>query len=73
MNPDSDDFSRAFVAASYLLERRDTQLTEPLLDPSKRALELAHSLNHAERPARAKLLAAELARVVRALAARRLA
>ncbi len=72
MIPDSDEFSRAFVAASYLLERRDEALTAPLSDPSPRAVELARTLSRSERDVRARLLAAELARVVKALAARRL-
>ncbi len=73
---DRDDaqtrFERAFVAFSYLLGRRGTELVDPLVEPAIATRALGKSLDHAEREARAVALAPELARLVAALDARRL-
>jgi len=64
-------FDRAFVAMSYLLERRGTELVEALDVPSPAAVELARRLSHEERKLRARVLAPEIARLIAALDARR--
>lgn len=66
-------FERAFVATSYLLGRRGTELSDALVDPAIATRALAKALDHTEREARATALAPELARLVAALDARRLA
>jgi hypothetical protein len=66
----SPEFERAFVAMSYRLGRRGAELAAPLAAPSPDAGRLLAGLSHPERDARARLLAAELARVGAALAAR---
>jgi hypothetical protein len=63
----SPDFERAFVATSYLLDRRQGELLAPLVDPSRQARDLSQALEHPERHARATVLARELARVVQSL------
>jgi len=70
--PERDSFDRAFVAFSYLLDRRGNELVEPLTDPAVGAVELVQRLSTGERPARAHVLAAELGRVASALERRRL-
>ena len=64
-------FDRAYVAVSYLLERRGSDLLAGLDVPSAAAVELARRLSHKEREARARVLAPELARLTAALDARR--
>ena len=71
--PEKSAFERAFVAASYLLDRRGDDLLSGLPDPGREARGLARALGAAERSARATALAPELARLVQALEARRLA
>ena len=61
-------FERAFVAVSYVLGRRGEELTSPLEQPSRTATELVRRLSAPERLSRAQVLAAELGRVVAALA-----
>lgn len=73
MRPDSDDFERAFVAVSYLVDRRGEELTRPLGEGAASARKLAAALAHPERSARAVVLAREVARIAQALDARRLA
>lgn len=65
----SDEFERAFVATSYLLGRRGSELTEPLPHAGPAARQLQAGLEHPERTARARVLAAQTAVVVRALEA----
>jgi hypothetical protein len=64
-------FDRAFVAMSYLLERRGADLLSGLEAPSPAAVELARRLGHPEREARARVLAPELGRLAAALEVRR--
>jgi len=71
--PEKSSFERAFVATSYLLDRRGDDLLSGLPDPGREARELAKALGATERLARATVLAPELARLVQALEARRLA
>jgi hypothetical protein len=70
--PEREAFDRAFVAFSYLLDRRGDELLKPLSAPSQAAVHLARRLAAPERTARAQTLAAELGRVVAALDDRRL-
>jgi hypothetical protein len=70
--PGRDSFQRAFVAFGYLLDRRGSELVEPLADPAPAALDLVQRLSAGERPERARVLAAELGRVASALEQRRL-
>ncbi|MBK7578810.1 MAG: hypothetical protein IPI67_01275 [Myxococcales bacterium] len=70
MNDHQADFARAFVAMSYLLDRRGDELLSPLTDGSGTAAQLARALGQNERSARAVVLAREIARVVQALDAR---
>lgn len=63
---------RAFVAVSYVLGRRGDALLEPLATPTLAARGVVERLGHSDREARARVLAAELARVVSAFEARRL-
>ncbi len=65
-------FERGFVAMRYALGQRDEALLEPLGEPSLSARALAQALSHADRSARAQVLAAELGRLVQALDERRL-
>jgi hypothetical protein len=68
--PDSGDqslFERAFVATSYALDRRGEDLTSPLGAPGHETKKLALALSAPERQTRAVVLAAELARVIRAV------
>lgn len=69
---DTEDFERAFVATSYLLDRRGEDLTRALSGGAKPARRLAAALGHPERSARAVVLAREVARIAQALDARRL-
>jgi hypothetical protein len=69
MNP---EFQRAFVATSYLFDRRDEDLVSALAGERAAAEELARALSHPERPVRARVLARELARIAKALDDRRL-
>jgi hypothetical protein len=64
---------QAFVAVSYVLGQRGEALLEPLAEPTPAARRVAERLGHVDRDTRARVLAAEVARVVRALEARRLA
>lgn len=66
---DSEAFERACVATSYLVGRRGDDLLEPLLDPGPAAKSLASRLGHPEQATRARVLAAELAPIVKALEA----
>lgn len=68
----SDEFQRAFVAASYLLGLR-TELATPLAAVCASARALARRLDDPDRAQRARVLAPELARIVRALDVRRIA
>lgn len=63
----SAEFERAFIATSYLLDRRQADLTAPLANPSREADALSQALAHPERSARATVLARELARIVKSL------
>ena len=67
-----ESFDRAFVAFSYFLDRRGGELVEPLSSPAPAAIALVERLSAAERPARARILAAELGRVASALEQRQL-
>ncbi len=71
MNP-SEAFDRAFVATSYLFDRRGDDLTSPLVSPSPAARELSARLSHPERAARATVLGRELALIAKSLDDRRL-
>ncbi|MCK6531906.1 MAG: hypothetical protein L6Q84_02950 [Polyangiaceae bacterium] len=68
----TEDFERAFVATSYLLDRRGEDLTRALGGGAAPARRLAAALGHPERSARAVVLAREVARIAQALDARRL-
>lgn len=70
---DREDFERAFIAVSYLLDRRGDALAQPLGGGGEVARRLVASLGQPERSARAVVLAREVARVAQALEARRLA
>lgn len=72
MMQEREAFDRAFVALSYLLDRRGDELLAPLKGPKAAAVELAHRLAAPERSARAKTLATELSSVIAALESRRL-
>jgi hypothetical protein len=65
-------FERSFVAMSYLLGRRGEELTKPLLHSGAAAESLQSALNAPLREERARILAAELSRIVAALEARRI-
>lgn len=69
---ESDAFERAWIAAAYLCGRRTTELTEGLNPQCPGALRLVRALSHEERSARARVLAAELGRIITALRGRRL-
>lgn len=64
---------QAFVAVSYILGQRGEALLDPLAQPTLAARRVGARLAHSDRHTRARALAAEIARVVRALEARRLA
>lgn len=66
-------FERGFVAMSYWLGRRGTDLLDPLVMPGVATRALAKALDHADRAARATALAPEVARLGAAIDARRLA
>ena len=65
-------FECAFIATSYLVERRGDDLIAPLVEPSELARKLCQGLGRPEREARAAVLAREIARVTQSLEARRL-
>ena len=69
---DIDRFQCAFVAFSYLLDRRGPETLLLLKSPGVRAQALWARLMHAERPQRAEALAAGLTSVVVSLDHRRL-
>ena len=71
-NLESSDFQRAFVALSYMVGRRDTELLDPLRAPHEDARAFARRLGHPERERRAEVLARELSRLANAIAARTL-
>jgi hypothetical protein len=68
----SEAFERAWIATAYVCGRRGTQLTEGLRPQAHGALRLARALSLEERGARARVLAAELGRIISALRGRRL-
>ncbi len=70
---DKSAFERAFVALSYALDRRGNDLLSPIPDAGADCQKLALALSAPERQSRAVVLARELARVIQALDARRLA
>jgi hypothetical protein len=70
MMQDSEAFERAWVATAYLCGRRGEELTVGLNDPMPSALQLARALSHGEREPRARVLAAELGRIITALRGR---
>jgi hypothetical protein len=72
MMQEREAFDRAFVALSYLLDRRGEELLQPLNAAQPAAVDVARRLAAPERAARAQTLAAELSRVVAALESRRL-
>jgi len=63
----SPEFQRAFVATTYLFERRNDELVSALPSDCGSAGELTRALGHPERAARAQVLARELARIAKAL------
>jgi hypothetical protein len=65
-------FQRAFVATSYLLDQRGDALLAPLGKPLPETLELVRGLGHAEKQARAVVLAREVVPIVSALEQRRI-
>ena len=65
-------FQRAFVALSYVVGRREADLTASLGELHQETKALAQRLAHPERERRAEALARELSRVAFALEARRL-
>ena len=69
----TEAFERAFVAVSYLLGRRGSELGFGLLSPGNAADRAASQLSEPDRERRAQRLAAELLPVAQALGARRLA
>ena len=72
MSDFSDSFQRAFVATSYLLDRRDEQLTDALPEDSPVARQIAAALANPDRRARAAVLAAEVAKVIQSVEAARI-
>ena len=66
MTNESESFATAYVAASYLLERRGDALLDGL-PTSPRAQALATELAHDDKVVRAQVLAGELSRIVRSL------
>jgi hypothetical protein len=60
-------FQRAFVAMSFFLNRRGTELTLPLESPNAAADALVESLAHESREQRAQVLANEITRIVLSL------
>jgi len=71
-NLENPDFQRAFVALSYMIGRRDTELLTPLRTPHDDARAFARRLGHPERERRAEVLARELSRLASAVEARAL-
>jgi hypothetical protein len=65
-------FQRAFVALSYVADRRASELLEAFTTPHDEARLLVKHLAHPERERRAEVLARELSRVALAVAARSL-
>jgi len=72
MSDEREPMERAFVAVSYLLDRRGRDLGAPLGSPSAGARRLSQALSHPERQSRAVVLAREVAHLVVALDERRL-
>ena len=68
----SSEFQRAFVAMSYMVGRRDSELLAPIRSPSDDVRALARRLSHPERERRAEVLARELAQLVSTIEARTL-
>ena len=71
VDPDRSTFECAFLATSYLVERRGDDLIAPLAEPTESAVTFARALSRPEREARAVVLARELARIAQSLDARR--
>jgi hypothetical protein len=70
---DPSPFERAFIATSYLLGRRGTELADAMEEaPSDGSRKLVARLMDASRENRALALAPELARLITALESRRL-
>jgi len=65
-------FQRAFVAVSYLVGRRDADLTAPLGELHPETKLVTQRLAQPERERRAEALARELSRIAFLLEARRL-
>ena len=65
-------FECAFIATSYLVERRGEDLLSPLIAPSELAKNLVQALGRPEREVRAAILAREIARITQSLEARRI-
>lgn len=72
MGPDHDGFQRGFVAAAYLVGRRDKGLLDGLPAPTPRTRSLAEQLANPDRQTRAAALAPELAALMHSLDSRRL-
>ncbi len=68
----SVELERSFVATSYLLDRRNNELTEPLRAPSAAANTLVRGLQNPDRRAKAAVLAAEVAKIVTSVEAWRI-
>lgn len=66
-----DEFERAFVVASYLLERRGQALAAGLGEVGAQAAELVQALSHPERSHRAQALALGLSPILAALQRRK--
>ncbi len=74
INSSSDAFQQGFVTGKYLCGVRQDpeELTAGLPAPTERARSLAGGLCHESRTARAQVLAAQSARLIQGLLARRL-
>jgi hypothetical protein len=57
-------FERSWIAMAYAFGRRGRQLTDELEVTHPAAKNLARALAHPSRPVRARVLAAELARLI---------
>lgn len=68
-----DEFERAFVVASYLLDRRGEALAAGLGATGASATELVQALSHPERSHRAQALALGLSPILAALQQRKVA
>ena len=66
----SPEFQRAFVAMSYMVGRRESELLAPLRAAHEEARTVVRLLAHPERERRAEVLARELGRLVFSLDAR---